>query len=48
MRAYVDCVLALLPFEPEAHARLGGPRCVYVAILWSSGSPSCGQAPRRR
>ena len=30
MRAYVDCVLALLPFEPEAHRRLGGPRCVYV------------------
>jgi lipid-A-disaccharide synthase len=30
MRAYVDCVLALLPFEPSAHARLGGPRCVYV------------------
>jgi lipid-A-disaccharide synthase len=23
-------VLALLPFEPEAHRRLGGPRCVYV------------------
>jgi lipid-A-disaccharide synthase len=30
MRAYVDEVLALLPFEPEAHARLGGPPCVYV------------------
>ncbi len=30
MRAYVDCVLALLPFEPEAHGRLDGPRCVYV------------------
>jgi lipid-A-disaccharide synthase len=30
MRAYVDCVLALLPFEPEAYERLGGPRCVYV------------------
>lgn len=30
MRAYVDCVLALLPFEPAAHARLGGPPCVYV------------------
>jgi len=30
MRGYVDCVLALLPFEPEAHARLSGPRCVYV------------------
>lgn len=30
MRPYVDHVLALLPFEPEAHARLGGPRCTYV------------------
>jgi lipid-A-disaccharide synthase len=30
MRAYVDHVLALLPFEPEAHERLGGPACTYV------------------
>jgi lipid-A-disaccharide synthase len=30
MRAYVDHVLALLPFEPAAHARLGGPPCSYV------------------
>jgi lipid-A-disaccharide synthase len=30
MRSYVDWVLAILPFEPEAHRRLGGPRCVYV------------------
>jgi len=30
MRAYVDHVLALLPFEPDAHARLGGPPCSYV------------------
>ena len=30
MRAYVDCVLALLPFEPAAYVRLDGPRCVYV------------------
>lgn len=30
MRGYVDHVLALLPFEPEAHARLGGPPCTYV------------------
>ena len=30
MRTYVDCVLALLPFEPEAYRRLNGPRCVYV------------------
>ena len=30
MRAYVDHLLALLPFEPEAHRRLGGPPCSYV------------------
>ncbi len=30
MRAYVDHVLALLPFEPAAHQRLGGPPCTYV------------------
>lgn len=30
MRAYVDHVLALLPFEPAAHAALGGPPCSYV------------------
>jgi lipid-A-disaccharide synthase len=30
MKPYVDHLLALLPFEPEAHARLGGPPCTYV------------------
>jgi lipid-A-disaccharide synthase len=30
MRAYVDHVLALLPFEPDAHRRLGGPPTTYV------------------
>jgi lipid-A-disaccharide synthase len=30
MAGYVDHMLALLPFEPEAHARLGGPACSYV------------------
>lgn len=30
MRAYVDHVLALLPFEPAAHRELGGPPCTYV------------------
>lgn len=30
MRSYVDHVLALLPFEPAAHQRLGGPPCTYV------------------
>jgi lipid-A-disaccharide synthase len=30
MRGYVDHVLALWPFEPEVHARLGGPACTFV------------------
>jgi lipid-A-disaccharide synthase len=30
MRSYVDHVLALLPFEPEAYRKLGGPPCSYV------------------
>lgn len=30
MKRYVDHVLALLPFEPDAHQRLGGPACTYV------------------
>ena len=30
MRAYVDHVLALLPFEPAAMRRLGGPACTFV------------------
>jgi lipid-A-disaccharide synthase len=30
MRRYVDHVLALLPFEPEALRRLGGPPCTFV------------------
>jgi lipid-A-disaccharide synthase len=30
MRQYIDHVLALLPFEPDVHAQLGGPPCSYV------------------
>jgi lipid-A-disaccharide synthase len=30
MRGYIDHVMALLPFESDAHARLGGPPCTYV------------------
>lgn len=30
MRPYVDQLLAILPFEPAAHQRLGGPPCTYV------------------
>ena len=30
MRRYVDHALALLPFEPAVHRKLGGPPCTYV------------------
>ena len=30
MRAYIDHVLALLPFEPKVLGELGGPPCIYV------------------
>jgi lipid-A-disaccharide synthase len=42
MRAYVDHVLAILPFEPQVHARLGGPPCTYV------GHPLCEQIAELR
>jgi lipid-A-disaccharide synthase len=30
MRAYIDHVLAILPFESDVHRELGGPPCSYV------------------
>jgi lipid-A-disaccharide synthase len=39
MRPYIDHLLALLPFEPAAHTRLGGPACSYV------GHPLIERAP---
>ncbi|EKS28065.1 Lipid-A-disaccharide synthase [Afipia felis] len=30
MARYVDHVLAVLPFEPEEHRKLGGPACTYI------------------
>ena len=30
MAAHVDHLLAILPFEPEVHVRLGGPPCTYT------------------
>jgi len=30
IKGFVDHILALLPFEPAVHARLGGPPCSYV------------------
>jgi lipid-A-disaccharide synthase len=52
MRAYVDCVLAILPFEPAAHLRLGGPPCIYVGHplieRLSDLRPDAGEVKRRR
>ncbi|MFZ0457251.1 MAG: lipid-A-disaccharide synthase [Rhodoplanes sp.] len=51
MRAYVDHVLALLPFEPAAHAKLGGPPCDFVGHPLASEverlRPSARDAERR-
>jgi lipid-A-disaccharide synthase len=51
MRAYIDHILALLPFEPEVHQRLGGPPCTYVghplAERVGDLRPSAQEAQRR-
>ena len=51
MRAYVDHVLALLPFEPLAMRNLGGPACTYVGHPLSERVASVrpnGEEARRR
>ena len=52
MRGYVDCVLAILPFEPAAHVRLGGPPCIYVGHplieRLAELRPNADEAQRRR
>ena len=51
MLSYVDHVLALLPFEPEAYRRLRGPPCSYVGHplteQLSSLRPNAEEAKRR-
>src|SRR3974390_2014332 len=51
MRRYVDHVLALLPFEPAAMQRLGGPPCTYVGHPLSERAgdlrPNAEEACRR-
>jgi lipid-A-disaccharide synthase len=51
MRTYVDHVLALLPFEPAAMRRLGGPPCTFVGHPLSeqvaSMRPNAEEARRR-
>ncbi len=52
MRGYVDEVLAILPFEPAVHLRLGGPPCLYVGHPLieriAELRPSGAEAERRR
>jgi lipid-A-disaccharide synthase len=51
MLKYVDHVLALLPFEPEAYQRLHGPPCSYVGHplteQFASLRPNADEAKRR-
>jgi lipid-A-disaccharide synthase len=51
MRSFIDHVLALLPFEPDAHARLGGPPCTFVghplAARIDELRPDAAEAERR-
>lgn len=52
MRAYVDDLLAVLPFEPAAFARLNGPHCTYVghplAERLGDLRPNADEAVRRQ
>jgi lipid-A-disaccharide synthase len=51
MLGYIDHVLALLPFEPEAYQRLRGPPCSYVGhpLIEQIGTlrPDAGEQARR-
>jgi lipid-A-disaccharide synthase len=51
MRGYVDHVLGLLPFEPEAYRKLNGPPCSYVGHplieQLASLRPSAAEQARR-
>lgn len=51
MRDYVDQVLAILPFEPAIHTKLGGPPCSYVGhpLIERLGElrPNADEARRR-
>jgi lipid-A-disaccharide synthase len=51
MRRYIDHILAVMPFEPEVHQRLGGPPCTYVGHPLGEAvhrlRPSIDEARRR-
>jgi len=52
MRAYIDHVLAILPFEPAVHEKLGGPPTTYVghplAQQVKNFRPDAAELARRR
>jgi lipid-A-disaccharide synthase len=52
MRSYIDHILALLPFEPAVHERLGGPPCTYVGHSLAERAadlrPNPAEAERRQ
>nr|WP_319382302.1 lipid-A-disaccharide synthase [uncultured Roseibium sp.] len=48
MSAYVDELLALLPFEPAVHERLGGPRTHYVGHPLSENLDQLRPSPGER
>lgn len=48
MRAYVDHVLAVLPFEPEAMGKLGGPPTTYVGHRLASDGNVLAVRERQR
>src|SRR6202034_3836981 len=52
MRAYIDQVLAILPFEPAMYVKLGGPPCRYVGHPLieriAELRPNAEEAARRR
>jgi lipid-A-disaccharide synthase len=51
IRDYIDHILALLPFEPEVHKRLGGPPCTFVGhpVAARAGAlrPNAAETQRR-
>jgi lipid-A-disaccharide synthase len=51
MKAFVDCVLAVLSFEPPLYVKLGGPPCIYVGhpLIERAGDlRPCPSEARRR
>ncbi len=47
-RRYIDHVLALLPFEPDAYRKLNGPPCSYVGHPLVEQPQRCGLLPANK